>query len=99
MRAFNNLLGSKGDSVKWAFFPKDKFVSGRWYRGRTQEFDGTDPIVIQNNWAVGIDEKIGRAKRFKQWYLEEDDRTCVKNFKEKPFRGFVDCKEYDCEGQ
>ena len=98
MRVFNDLLANKGhDYVNWALFPRDKFVSGRWYQGT--EFDGTRPVVIQNNWAVGSEEKIERAKKFKQWYLEEDGVTCVVDFKETPFRGFVNCEMYDCSGE
>ena len=61
--------------LKWDFMPRDKYVSGRWYKGG--EFLDTKPVVIQNNWVTGVDHKMERAHKQKQWFLEDNQKSCL----------------------
>ncbi|XP_070571223.1 uncharacterized protein [Ptychodera flava] len=59
------------DHVKVKTLPLKNFVSGLWYKNATLR-EITKPIVIQNNYIVGVDAKIGRAQTWGHWYLTND---------------------------
>ena len=60
--------------------PKSKYVSGRWYDGGVRQ-DSAEvrayvrqhgvPYVINNNWIIGNENKIKRAKRWGHWFLQD----------------------------
>lgn len=64
-------------SVAWTFFPKDRFVSGKWYLDRNMR-ENSFPVVIQNNWIVGNAEKIRRAQDWGHWFLDSS-HSCRKS--------------------
>jgi len=66
--------------VKWTFFPKNEFVSGKWYGNATMR-RLTRPVVIQNNWIIGNENKTMRAKEWGHWYLNSD-RSCKERRKQ-----------------
>lgn len=71
-----NLL--KDTECKWTFFPVKHFVSGKWYLDWELR-SNSDPIVIQNNWLIGVEKKISRAKSWGHWYLQpEDGKSCTR---------------------
>ncbi|XP_070552145.1 uncharacterized protein [Ptychodera flava] len=57
--------------------PIENFVSGLWYK-KPQLRDITNPVVIQVNYIIGVDEKIKQAKRWGHWFLT-DDGQCEEN--------------------
>ena len=90
MAILNSLLKSKVNGwCKWRFFPKNKFVSGRYYRGG--KFKNTDPAVIQNNWANGIYNKVRRAKLWKQWFLDKTGNFCLSKIEMSGKASFKTC--------
>lgn len=52
----------------------EKYISGQWYDN--DKYHTGKEKVIQNNWIVGNNEKIKRAKKFKHWFLKEDG-SCI----------------------
>ena len=60
----------KGLKVSW--LPPEYFVPGLYYRSERYRNSIKDPYVILNNWVIGNDAKIARAKKWKHWYLGED---------------------------
>lgn len=55
----------------------DRFVDGRWYDG-TQFYGASaqSPTMINNNFLVGIDPKIERARRFGHWFWDAANKRC-----------------------
>ena len=95
MAVLNGILKDKNnDWCEWAFFPKEKFVSGRWYRGGSFKF--TDPVVIQNNWIVGNYNKERRARLWGQWFLDEDGGNCLDSAKFDKHAKFRNCTGFVC---
>ncbi len=62
-------------SVKWRFFSRSKFVSGKWYRDKKMR-ERAKPIVIQNNWIIGNHNKTLRARAWGHWYLNDAQNAC-----------------------
>ena len=62
--------------VRWAFFPKHRFVSGLWYTNNDMQAS-SKPVIIQNNWIIGNREKIDRAKAHGHWFLDGSSMACV----------------------
>lgn len=60
--------------LHWTFFPRKLFVGGLWYKNETFRSIVT-PIVVQNNWIIGNQAKIARAKDWNHWFLR-NDLTC-----------------------
>ena len=56
--------------VKWSFLPKRLFVGGLWYSNAAFR-SSVEPIVIQNNWIVGNEQKIKRAKEWGHWFIDD----------------------------
>ncbi|XP_070552143.1 uncharacterized protein [Ptychodera flava] len=57
--------------------PLENFVSGLWYK-KPKLREITNPVVIQVNYVIGVDEKIKLAKRWGHWFLT-DDGQCEEN--------------------
>jgi len=63
-------------NCSWSFFPESLFVSGRWYSSETLRSQ-TTPLVIQNNWLVGVQPKVERAKLWGHWHLTFNETKCT----------------------
>ena len=50
------------------------FVDGRWYKGRTYYHSeaSRSPVMINNNFLIGIENKKQRAIEHGHWFLKED---------------------------
>ena len=57
-----------------AWLPVERYVSGRWYS--EPKLRSGREAVIQNNFLVGTEEKIRRARDFGHWFLDSED-SCV----------------------
>ena len=52
------------------------FVPGLWYKDRSYRKTVPAPAVVLNNWIIGNDAKIKRAKEWKHWFLDESG-ACI----------------------
>ena len=66
----------KSSNCTWSFFPVDSFVSGKWYSSSAMRKQST-PLVIQNNWIVGLESKVKRAQSWGHWYLSPNGERCI----------------------
>lgn len=66
----------KQTKCTWSYFPESQFVSGKWYVNEKIR-SSSSPVVIQNNWIVGTQHKIHRAKLWGHWYLHPGGRSCL----------------------
>lgn len=58
------------------FLPLNRFLDGKWYKNPNVE--ELQPAFILNfNFIIGIDEKIARAKQFRQWFVAQDNVSCL----------------------
>ena len=72
--------------LQFQMLPGTKYASGKWYDGgrggdgkaeRENARKEGVPFVINNNWIVGNQPKIVRAKRWGHWFLQDDTAgTC-----------------------
>ena len=70
-----SLLFHKLDNIRYKVLPNYLFPDGKWYNLTKEERDSLDPYLINNNWIIGNQEKINRAKAWKHWFLHENN-TC-----------------------
>lgn len=57
---------------------QERFVDGRWYvpeEGFYTSPAARQPVVINNNFIIGVEKKTLRAKQWGHWFLR-DDGTC-----------------------
>lgn len=57
----------------------EKFVDGRWYDtegGFYSSARARRPVVINNNFVIGVDKKTERAKSFGHWFWDEKKLRC-----------------------
>ena len=67
-------------NLTFEMLPNYDYVSGRWYDGGVRQ-DSAEvrayvrqhgvPYVINNNWIIGNENKIKRAKRWGHWFLQD----------------------------
>ncbi|CDF34982.1 Glycosyltransferase, family GT77 [Chondrus crispus] len=65
------------------------FTDGRWYKPE-EGFYTTDrarePVVINNNFVIGVQEKTMRAKKWDHWFWDEKQKKCLNSVVEKAVR-------------
>ena len=61
--------------------------NGMKYRTKCQKEDPNGLVVIQNNWMVGNDRKVLRAKRWNHWFLKEGSEGNDVCYSNEMFRG------------
>lgn len=55
-----------------------EFVLGNWYeKNGFYGINSVSPTVINNNFIIGIDNKIARARRFGHWFLDDKTQKCL----------------------
>ena len=79
-------LLSKEGKLKANTLETCRYPNGQWYEGgrggngikvRADCSQSQNPlVVIQNNWMVGNERKVLRAKRWDHWYLQDDKVAC-----------------------
>jgi FkbM family methyltransferase len=67
-----NALIQEEPGLQVGWLPREYFVPGVYYNDPEYAATITNPKVILNNWIVGTDKKIERAKKWKHWFLAED---------------------------
>lgn len=56
------------------------FVDGRWYipdQGYYTSERARHPVVINNNFIIGVKEKMERAKKWGHWFWDEEKKICM----------------------
>lgn len=56
------------------------FTDGRWYKpeeGFYTSERARHPVVINNNFVIGVDEKTARAKKWGHWFWDEKEEKCL----------------------
>lgn len=53
-----------------------EYARGEWYSDEEYRRRCPHPLVIQNNYIVGIQAKVHRAQRWGHWYLLGDEQSC-----------------------
>lgn len=67
----------------------EKFVDGRWYKpeeGFYTSERAREPVVINNNFAIGVKDKTERAKKFGHWFWDESNKKCMRDVLNKALR-------------
>lgn len=70
------LLNSSSHMLTIQWLDVCSFANGQWYSSESFRSTCGQPIVIQNNYVVGNDNKITRAKVWGHWFL--DGESCLK---------------------
>lgn len=67
----------------------ERFADGRWYKPE-EGFYTSDrarkPVVINNNFVIGIEEKTSRAKKWGHWFWDEETQQCLQDAVRKVVR-------------
>ncbi|XP_077862630.1 UDP-galactose:fucoside alpha-3-galactosyltransferase-like [Saccoglossus kowalevskii] len=71
-------IAIREDPIRLNYLPKDRFVSGQWYHKVEMQRNLT-PVVLQNNYVIGNENKIRRAQKWGHWFLSSDTVQCIAN--------------------
>ncbi len=74
MTILNKLIRKVKPHIIW--LSNKYFPSGQWYSNLSYQ-KASRPVVIQNNYIVGNEKKISRAKHYNQWYLNDTLDSCT----------------------
>lgn len=69
-----------------------KFVDGRWYNAKEGLYatdQAREPVVINNNFVVGVGPKISRAKIYGHWFWDEEKHICLDDAIKKAVRSNI----------
>ena len=75
---FLRYVSSHQNELKVIALDFDTHVGGKWYNEETRPKCFV-PYTVQNNWLVGIEHKVQRMHSFGQWFLDDDNDTCISN--------------------
>ncbi len=65
-------------NVKFQALDSNQFVLGNWYeKNDYYGVNSVSPTVINNNFIIGIDNKIARARRFGHWFIDDKTQKCI----------------------
>lgn len=73
---FSNLVNKRYANVSVKVLPLDVYADGKWYKLPEEKRKQSRPVVINNNWVLGNEAKIVRAKKWKHWFIDEKFR-CI----------------------
>ncbi|XP_014678301.1 PREDICTED: uncharacterized protein LOC106818099 [Priapulus caudatus] len=74
----DGLCKARHGGARCRLFPYEQIADGMWYR-MTEEARRRllpDPYIINNNFIVGVEQKMQRARAYGHWFLAEDGDTC-----------------------
>lgn len=69
----SGLVSKKFAGVKAKTLPLEEYADGKWYTFPEKKRQALNPYVINNNWALGNQNKISRAKEWNHWFIKEDN--------------------------
>ncbi|XP_052075177.1 uncharacterized protein LOC127712649 [Mytilus californianus] len=67
----NRLFSKRYGGLKALILPHTDFPDGKWYSLLESKRKSWKPYVIHNNWIIGNDNKIARAKEWGHWFLND----------------------------
>ena len=70
------MLNKRLFNIKFSFLPWERYPDGLWYHMSSKERNATDPVLINNNWIAGNDNKLERAKKWGHWFID-DNMKCI----------------------
>ncbi|XP_045186447.1 uncharacterized protein LOC123544431 [Mercenaria mercenaria] len=71
----STLICERYANVTTELLTLDVYADGKWYSMTDAQREKLHPIVISNNWIIGNNNKINRAKKWNHWFLRPDN-TC-----------------------
>ena len=72
-----DLVKKKYAGIRIVYMPPETFPDGKWYGlPASARAARPRPVIINNNWVIGKDTKIRRAKAFGHWFWISDSGTC-----------------------
>mmetsp|Transcript_7259 Transcript_7259/g.22121 ORF Transcript_7259/g.22121 Transcript_7259/m.22121 type:complete len:602 (-) Transcript_7259:68-1873(-) len=81
----------KKSPVVFRALSTELFVDGRWYEGFYKSAESKSPVLINNNFLIGVEKKTERAKSVGHWFVDEKTDRClthiVENLPSSPLRG------------
>lgn len=69
---FSRLIREKYKNVTYKILPLDIYADGQWYNLPENKRKESRPVIINNNWVLGNDAKISRAKKWKHWFIDDN---------------------------
>lgn len=76
------LMGRILGNLKVGWLDPKAFVPGLWYQDAAYRSTAKTPTVLLNNYIIGNNEKIKRAKQWKHWFLT--DGACTSGAPRRP---------------
>ncbi|XP_070203953.1 uncharacterized protein [Littorina saxatilis] len=74
---FSRLIREKFAGIKVVYLTSSLFPDGKWYRLTDEQRSlNQRPLIINNNWVVGNEAKIKRAKTYGHWFWNEREGSC-----------------------
>lgn len=71
------LVKRKYAGIRIVYMPPETFPDGKWYGlPASARAVPPQPVIINNNWVIGKDAKVRRAKAFGHWFWISDSGTC-----------------------
>ena len=71
------LVKKKYAGIRIVYMPPETFPDGKWYGlPASARAARPRPVIINNNWVIGKDAKVRRAKAFGHWFWISDSGTC-----------------------
>jgi hypothetical protein len=82
---FDEELRARGNAAVFRALDLDLFADGRWYgegddkdaKAHYRSARARAPVLINNNFLIGIDKKMERAQRHGHWFLDGNDGACA----------------------
>lgn len=65
----SKLLRESNGDIRYRLMPSRTFADGKWYDLTEMDKDILRPVLINNNWVIGNQKKMLRAKKHKHWFL------------------------------
>ena len=75
--SLTTLINTKYGGVNVSYLSERQFPNGQWYKNSALRALKPDPLVIHNNYIIGNDQKIKRAKKFGHWFLVKSSGSDV----------------------
>jgi hypothetical protein len=70
------LLHGEFSDVEIVFLDEQRFINGQRFEDDIPMSTSNAPLVRQNNWVIGNDVKVARAKKMGWWFVDDDLKYC-----------------------
>ncbi|XP_077862631.1 uncharacterized protein LOC144344628 [Saccoglossus kowalevskii] len=69
-------IAIREDPIRLTYLPRDRFASGQWYHSEDMQ-QNISPVVLQNNYVTGNENKLRRAQKWGHWFLAKNTTQCL----------------------